>query len=143
MGQISSEAQQKSAIFCYHYSCYLASSFLVWISKLNGHYRPLSRHCPYTFMITMATLFSALPSITVPLKHQVLFYTNPNFHNWSCFYLSLFFVCWYICLLIVWLVNMRFVIQSLMLQRRWSIRIFRMTRISLLSSTALIKGKRK
>ncbi|XP_044488314.1 uncharacterized protein LOC123213048 isoform X2 [Mangifera indica] len=53
-------------------------------------------------MITMATLFSALPSITVPLKHQ-----------------------------------------SLMLQRRWSIRIFRMTRISLLSSTALIKGKRK
>ncbi|KAJ0077001.1 hypothetical protein Patl1_36527 [Pistacia atlantica] len=50
----------------------------------------------------MATLFSAMPSITMPLKHQ-----------------------------------------SSMLQQRWSIRIFRMTRINLLSSTALIKWKRR
>ncbi|XP_031271722.1 uncharacterized protein LOC116130107 isoform X2 [Pistacia vera] len=50
----------------------------------------------------MTTLFSAMPSITMPLKHQ-----------------------------------------SSMLQQRWSIRIFRMTRINLLSSTALIKWKRR
>lgn len=122
--------------------------------KLNGHNNwPVSRHCPYTPVI-MATLFAAMAPITAPLKLQVL--------AESLFAEAALFDCLFIysvenvtenlkrrcfcskfCFLVcgTWYFDHCFVIQSSLLQKRWNVRIFRMTRLNPFPSTSLIERK--